>query len=226
MEQFSVLQELIIENNWEIFQPLMERLQSWEHWPLFLRMLADLQRDRLYESLVHGTGHIERTMLHGAFCAMEDGLDEADTALLLDACSYHDVGRQNDWLDTEHGHRSAQVIGKLTERTGQELVMLQAAVDAHSQNDKLLEQVLQSYQPEDYPRTLRLATLLKDADGLDRVRIHDLKTSFLRRPASVERADFAMYLFARYETKVALREPFKHGAPQGMNMPENRGETK
>ncbi len=211
MADSSVLQQLIRKNQWDIFQPLMDQVQSWKYWPLLTHALDSLNRKTLYTSLVHGEGHIERTMLHGAFCAMAEGLDEPDTALLLDACAYHDVGRINDWYDEEHGHRSAQVIGELTGQTGQELIMLQAAVDAHSRKDNVLEETLKSYHPADYPRTLVLAQLLKDADGLDRVRIHDLKTSFLRRSASVDRADFAFYLYSRYELALSLDRPFSKG---------------
>lgn len=213
MAASSILQQLLSENQWDIFQPLMDQVQAWQHWPLFLHALEDLDRAALYTSLVHGEGHIERTLLHGAFCAMADGLNPEDTALLLDACSYHDVGRINDWYDEEHGHRSAQRLEELTGRSGQELVMLQAAVDAHSRKDAVLEETLKRYHPTDYPRTLKLAQLLKDADGLDRVRIHDLKTSFLRRAASVERADFAFYLYSRYELALSLRCPFSHHEP-------------
>lgn len=210
MAASSVLQQLLSENQWDIFQPLMDQMQAWQHWPLFLHALESLNREALYTSLVHGEGHIERTLLHGAFCAMADGLNEVDTALLLDACSYHDVGRVNDWYDEEHGHRSAQRLGELTGRTGQELIMLQAAVDAHSRKDDVLVETLKSYSPADFPRTLELAQLLKDADGLDRVRIHDLKTRFLRREASVVRADFAFYLYSRYELALSLQCPFSH----------------
>ncbi len=211
MADSGVLRQLIGENQWDIFQPLMDEIQSWRYWPLFLHALDTLNREALYTSQIHGQGHIERTLLHGAFCAMAEGLDGADTSLLLDACSYHDVGRVNDWYDEEHGHRSARQIGGLTGRRGQELIMLKAVVDAHSRKDEVLEETLKSYHPADYPRTLVLAQLLKDADGLDRVRIHDLKTRFLRRSASVERADFAFYLYSRYEMALSLSRPFSNG---------------
>lgn len=222
MEQLSIMQRLIQDDQWDCFQPLMESIKQWEHWPLFLKALTNLKRDALYTSLVHGEGHIERTLLHGAFCAMAEGLDCENTALLLEACSYHDVGRENDWYDTEHGHRSAQRLAELTGRTAQELLMLQAAVDAHSKPDKELEKTLRSYETEDYLRTFQLAQLLKDADGLDRVRIHDLKTEFLRREASVQRADFALYLYSKYELYLSLELPFANGKIQGMQIPIRR----
>ena len=206
----SPLLQLIEENRWEDFQPLMDRLQAWAFWPLFLEKLRSLNREALFDSRVHGPGHIERTMLHGAFCAMEDALDETDTALLLECCAYHDVGRISDSMDYLHGSRSALRLGALTARTGEALKMMMAAVDAHSRPDEELEDTLRGYHPADWQRCLRLAHLLKDADGLDRVRIWDLDVAFLRRQASREREDFAEYLFGRYQrlVQMPLEPPF------------------
>ncbi|MBR1845947.1 MAG: hypothetical protein IJ792_05040, partial [Oscillospiraceae bacterium] len=49
---------------------------------------------------------------------------------------------------------------------------------------------------------LRLTQLLKDADGLDRVRVWDLDVNYLRREASKQREDFAEYLYARYQSEI------------------------
>ena len=198
MEHESIMQQLLEENRWEDFQPLMDRIRKWEYWPDFEYALAHLKRDALYVSNVHGEDHIERVMLHGAFCAMEDHLDHRDTLLLLNACAYHDVGRINDVWDPEHGRRSAEKLADLTGYSGQDLVIMQAMVAAHSRPERELEKTLQSYHPEDYARTLRLAQLLKDADGLDRVRVDDLNPRLLRRKTSAEREPFAWYLYNRY----------------------------
>lgn len=205
----SRLLQLLEENHWGPYQDLMDRLRQWSGYPLFERAARELRRDQLFVSHVHGVGHIERTLLHGAFCAMENGLNEEDTRLLLDACSYHDVGRINDWLDYEHGHRSALRLPELTPWTGGELRMLQAAVDAHSRKDRDLEKTLESYHPADLDRCRNLAELLKDSDGLDRVRIQDLDPRYLRRPGSAARASFAQYLFEQYPRH--LPSLFKRG---------------
>ena len=195
----SPLLALIAENNWGVYQPLMDRLMNWEGWPLFLKALSSLDHSALYDSKVHGLGHIERTLLHGAFCAMEEPLSMADTQLLLECCSYHDVGRINDRYDEYHGLRSSQKLADLTGRHGEELRLIQAAVEAHSKQDSRLLSTLDSYHHADPARALRLAHLLKDSDGLDRVRIWDLDVRFLRRKASQQRAGFAEYLYQRYQ---------------------------
>lgn len=122
-----------------------------------------------------------------------------DTRLLLLACCYHDVGRRDDSLDDLHGWRSAQRISELTGLTGEEEKLVQAAVDAHSRNDSALEKTVKGYHLKDYRRGMVLAELLKDADGLDRVRIWDLDPRYLRREASRQRAAFAKELYLRYQ---------------------------
>lgn len=198
----SPLLILIEENHWGPHAPLMERLQQWQFWPLFLEKLRNLNWDALYESPIHGPGHIERTMLHGAFCAMEEPLCQTGTELLLECCAYHDTGRINDWVDDEHGFRAAQKLAGLTGRSGEELKMMMAAVDAHSRSDAMLLPTLEKYGLADSPRALALTQLLKDSDGLDRVRIWDLDVRYLRREESKKREFFAEYLYEQYQAVV------------------------
>ena len=191
----------LLHEDWGAFQPLVDRLLG-SPWAAALeRMLAELRREALFESRIHGPGHIERTLCHGAFCALEDRLSPEDTRLLLFACAYHDVGRIDDKVDDEHGHRSAARIPELTGLTGEECRLVQAAVDAHARSDNKLLSTLEGYALEEPERGRRLAELLKDADGLDRVRIWDLDPAFLRRNASRERCAFAKELFRRWQER-------------------------
>ena len=48
-------------------------------------------------------------------------------------------------------------------------------------------------------RALRLAKLFKDSDGLDRVRLGDLKTKFLRNKFTHDLVDFARDLYESYQ---------------------------
>ena len=199
MESISILPSLLARQDWGRHQPLVDGFCHWSQYPLFLQMLTQLNRAVLFDSPIHGLGHIERTMCHGAMCAQAEGFSEADTRLLLLACSYHDVGRRDDSLDNEHGYRSAQQIGQLTGCSGEDLAILQGAVDAHARPDHQLPATVQRYHPADVQHAITIATLLKDADGLDRVRIWDLNVSYLRRTSSKLRADFAQELYRRYQ---------------------------
>ena len=194
----SPMLALLSRRDWGEEQPRIDSLLASPYGESLLRALRTLKRDVLYQSHVHGLGHIERTMVHGAMCAQAEPLDAADTALLMDMCSYHDTGRESDWLDNAHGLRSSLKLAELTGRSGEELKLMMAGVEAHSIGDKFMDDVIRKHGPRDTERARRLAELLKDSDGLDRVRIHDLNPKYLRRAASRERADFAQLLFERY----------------------------
>ncbi len=199
MRSNSLLLSLLNTSDWGEYQPFIDQLHGWEQYSLLLRTLTELDISALFESKIHGVGHIERTICHGAMCAQAEGLSPEDTRLLLLACAYHDVGRINDSLDDLHGYRSSLELGRLTGCTGEELRMMQAAVDAHSRSDALLVSTVEKYHPVDFQRAFTLATLLKDADGLDRVRIWDLDPKYLRREASRGRVGFARELYLRYQ---------------------------
>lgn len=197
-EIISPMLRMLDDFDWGEYAPMIRELNDSPYGAALKEALRKLDRPALYESHVHGPGHIERTMLHGAMCALREPLDAADTALLLDMCSYHDTGRISDWLDGAHGARAALKLAALTGRGGDELNMMMAGVEAHSLGDKALNGVLERYPCSDPVRERTLAELLKDSDGLDRVRINDLNPAFLRREASRSRAAFAQFLFDRY----------------------------
>ncbi|MCD7838703.1 MAG: hypothetical protein LUG65_07310 [Clostridiales bacterium] len=221
----ELLLDLLSTPDWGVYQPLVDRLHIWPEYGLFRQTALELDSSVLFASPIHGPGHIYRTLCHGAFCALEEALSPADTRLLLLACSYHDVGRENDTLDELHGWRSAQRLPDITDLTGEELKLVQAAVDAHSRDESALFSTVEGYYLADLNRGLTLAELLKDADGLDRVRIWDLDPAYLRREASRRRAAFAKELYLRYQQKTgsalvpAFVQEWKHLDEEGNPLP-------
>ena len=194
----SPLAQLIRCNSWGDYDLLMTRLDRWEHSGIFYSALENLDRAALFESAVHGEGHIERVMLLGALLAMMEEESGENMALLMEMCSYHDTGRVSDWLDEFHGSRSCFKLGALTGRSGEELKMEMAGVEAHSRKDSDMDAVIAKYEPADIERAKKLALLLKDADGLDRVRIGDLDPRFMRTEAAKQLTEFSEYLFKAY----------------------------
>jgi hypothetical protein len=238
----SWLVGLLKEANWEEFESERQALQAWEYYDLFVETVHNLKREALYISQIHGEGHVERVLLHGAMLALRHNYERRDVALLLDACCYHDTGRVDDSVDHAHGARSARNLGELTGRQGQELKVLQAIVEAHSSWDGDLEKIIEQYHVEDVESARRLALLLKDADGLDRVRINDLDVKYLRLAGSMEQKGFAEWLFHRAQewdcqaqqaskdTKrllpTGLREAADHFGVDGIIFPLKGGEGK
>ena len=192
------LSGLLAAGDWGPYAALMEGFHSWRHYGLFSHTLTTLNTSVLYQSGLHGQGHVERTLLLGALLGWMEDLTAEDSSLLLPAVSYHDVGRIDDGYDTEHGTRSAMRLGELTGALGEELLLMQGAVAAHSRPDERLEETVASYHAADCAHALTLARLLKDADGLDRVRIQDLNPDYLRHESAKALTFFAQYLFDQY----------------------------
>lgn len=183
---------------WEEHTAMLAAFRLWRHHALFSRALETLDVGSLYRSQLHGQGHIERTLLFAALLAWREDLSAQDVQSLLLAASYHDVGRVDDSYDTEHGTRSAGKLSELTGCTGETLLALQGAVAAHSRPDSMLEHTVAEYHPADFGHAVRMARLLKDADGLDRVRIRDLNPEFLRHENARSLVPFAEHLFDLY----------------------------
>ncbi len=185
---------LLEQGDWGEDTALIQGLKAWRFYPLLLETYRTMDEDALYKSRVHGSGHIHRVLLFAALISWQEGLEEEDIRQYFHAACYHDVGRTFDGFDLYHGARSALKLEELTGKSGELLVELQAAVTAHAHPDADMETILRSFQPEDYPRTVELTCLLKDADNLDRVRLKDLDAKFMRHQAAKDLVPFAWRL--------------------------------
>ena len=178
--------------------PELAGLQATPYADALRCMAQSICLDRLFHSRLHGAGHISRVMVLGALLAQRAQLDENVTQLLMYACAYHDVGRVDDSVDDEHGLRAALQVEELTGLAGQPLHCLQAAVEAHSRPDERMGDVLTKYGVADVAYAWPLAKLLKDADGLDRVRLDMLDPSYLRHAFTPPLENTAWVLWRHY----------------------------
>jgi putative nucleotidyltransferase with HDIG domain len=126
----------------------------------------------VHESSLHGVRHTQRVCVHARRLTRELGWNDADAELALKAALWHDIGRTNDGWDPGHGDdsvrraRERDLLGGLCE-TDTEIVAF--AIRLHCRSDEMgRREARQMAEPE---RALRILWLLKDADGLDRVRL-------------------------------------------------------
>lgn len=90
------------------------------------------------------------------------------------AATTHDIGRVDDGVDPNHGKRSAQwMMENLSEQMTSETI-------------DIATYIVHWHVPPDDEAPVMTTELkvLKDADGLDRVRLGDLDVSFLRTDAA------------------------------------------
>jgi hypothetical protein len=119
---------------------------------------------------LHGLGHTARVMTWA--CVLARDSEWFEPVIWAAAC--HDLRRQDDGPDREHGFRAgAWVRGTLPGLLHEPPAYLEwiaSACDWHVCPDREAQW--------DHP----VLWLLKDADGLDRARLYDLDPSFLRQP--------------------------------------------
>lgn len=146
-----------------------------------------------HRSTLHGLAHVSRVMVH-AFLLI-DLLGFRDAAPALWAAVYlHDLGRTDDGVSPGHGAEAVRKLDSLPQvrelfKQGgvkqEDYEAVVVAVTWHSLGDEL---------PKDRPHW-RLTALLKDADGLDRVRLGDVDARYFRFPLTGELIPFAEGLF-------------------------------
>lgn len=128
---------------------------------------------------IHGIAHEARVLVWAEvlIAAQEKRGISVDRDVVRCAAIVHDVGRLNDGRDSEHGARSALWVAKNARLlpvalTTAQLDAVQYCCEWHVPPD------------EDCPKLTAELTCLKDADGLDRVRIDDLDPTRLRLEAA------------------------------------------
>ena len=161
-------------------------------------------------SRLHGAGHTRRVHVHAQRLLEQLRWEPADARLVLHAALWHDIGREGDGVEPEHGRRSAvraDELGLTAKLSRADAAVVRFAILRHSLHDhgaaELAAELAASEdeaqrlaQPE---RALRVLWLLKDADALDRVRLgrgEGADPRQLRHREAVRLIPFASALFA------------------------------
>jgi hypothetical protein len=146
---------------------------------------------------LHGIGHTARVMVWAAVLTRDTPWFEP----VVWAASCHDLRREDDGADPEHGFRAGAWVrkvlpGKLRQPL-QDLELIAQACDWHVCPDP--------HSGWDH----EVLWYLKDADGLDRVRLYDLDPAYLRHTETRQWVKAAKQLF--HATEEACR-PWKSKA--------------
>jgi hypothetical protein len=146
----------------------------------------------LHRSYLHGQAHVARVLVHALRLIEATGAEE-EAPRLWAAVYLHDIARRHDGGCKRHGADAWARLATLPEvqalfaRGGvrpEDLPGIEAAVTRHCNGE-----------PSRGEPHYRLMALLKDADGLDRVRLGDLRPEWLRHDEARTMVDFAQRLF-------------------------------
>lgn len=146
----------------------------------------------LHPSTLHGQAHVARVLIHALRLIEATGFVE-ETPRLWAAVYLNDIARKHDGRCSVHGKNAwlllaalpaVQALFRLGGVRDEDYPAIEYAVTIHSSGEPL--------PPDPY---YRLGTLLKDADGLDRVRLGDLNPKMLRHNQARSMVGFAQRLF-------------------------------
>jgi len=146
----------------------------------------------LHGSYLHGQAHVARVLVH-AFRLIDATGAEVEAPRLWAAVYLHDIARRHDGGCRRHGADAWARLATLPDvqtlfaRAGvrpEDHSAIEAAVTRHCNGEPL------PGEPH-----YRLMALLKDADGLDRVRLHDLDPNLLRHHEARTMVAFARQLY-------------------------------
>ena len=135
----------------------------------------------------HNIDHVERVLLYSMYMGNEMKLDSDLMDVLIEASKFHDSGRINLATDINHALNSANKVFESLEGkySADELNKIAAVIEYHEAADskEAFDAIFNKYNldRDEYDDIYNIATILKDADALDRVRFPgNLDSKYLR----------------------------------------------
>ena len=160
-KQVSILEFFKSVSESEFYEYLINKISSRED--LYLNLSA-----------IHGETHANNVSLFSLYIANRKGLNEVDIKTLIEAAIYHDIGRESDHNDKNHGVFGAIKYGtKVSPPQGVSSNEVRFLIDAHAlTNLNDINVLFDRYEIaiEDRERLYIMATIIRDADALDRTR--------------------------------------------------------
>ena len=158
--------------------------------------MKSLQIENIYNKDIaeHNIDHIERVVLYSMYMGKELNLNDRDMDLLIEASKLHDSGRKNLLTDRNHAELSANKVAEVLDSnkyTQDELNKISAIIEFHDAPDtkEALLNILKKYNiaESNYVNVYQIASILKDADALDRVRFPgNLNINYLRNDIAIK----------------------------------------
>ena len=152
-----------------------------------------------HSSLLHGQAHVARVLVH-AFRLVEATGFQDEMPRLWAAVYLHDIARRHDGRSARHGADAWTRLADLPDVRAlfghggvreDDYPVIESAVTHHSAGEPLATD-----------SSRQLTALLKDADGLDRVRLGDLDPVYLRHAEAREMVRFAERLHRETDGKI------------------------
>lgn len=190
-ELYSI-DDLILSHQKEYF-PVLHKLKEFvEHYKTFLKSCKFSNTSK-----EHGLLHMYRVSLlsgviHEFMKPQYDFLNDDTLNLVMIAGLLHDIGRDSECENTNHGKHSVEMYKKYY---GEISSILSLLMECHCLDDEDAYKIINTKEDS---QTITLLKILKDADALDRLRFSckDLDVSYLRFDESKDFLLFAKQLLS------------------------------
>ncbi len=151
----------------------------------FEQEILDMHSKHLYDFDVpeHNRDHAERVLFYSMFLGKKANLTDKEMDLLIEASKYHDAGRNGQ----NHALKGSEIMKNSVDRTKysqDDINKIAAIIELHEPNftpdalDKICSN--NNINRQDIVKLGELASYLKDADAIDRVRFpNNLDTQYL-----------------------------------------------
>lgn len=220
--KMSTLMEQIINSNNNLIDKYT-KLSEYDN-ETIIKVINNINKDKLYNSKIHGLYHSKKVFLFCYLIAKQMKLNKIDMQILIDAALYHDIGRINDYEDSLHGYCSAlrieDAVNHPIYKDEENLNILKAIIDGHSVADEHKERFIFDYDIKNEDRYYLLYDILKDADALDRNRFYNTSDAYLDK--SYLRTDYSKKLIALsleinniYKSEINKNAGNKHAPEKG-----------
>jgi len=193
------------------FKDIIDVIEKSSLKDIYVKQMNDFNTNLLYKSDIHGLNHNIRVCFFAFVISTIENITTKDFSIIMEACKYHDIGRVNDFEDKTHGKNSSEMLSFLDGKySDEDIKYLKTIITCHSINDSEFENIAAENKINDISRCKKMYEILKDSDGLDRVRLEYpvINVNYLRTDIAKKMILFAYDLFNNYN-KVMNKKEFK-----------------
>lgn len=189
------------------YSEIVNKISQSEYINIYLDLMRNIKSDKLYKSYIHGINHNIKVSLFALIISVYENIPLDDFKLIIEASKYHDIGRNGDNEDKEHGLISSKNIDFLCDiYSDDELNYLKTIIQCHSLNDDIFDDIAKENGIKNIERCRKMFKILKDSDGLDRTRLEYpyIKIELLRTDTSKRLIPFSYELNESYKNNLEV----------------------
>ncbi len=170
-----------------------------------------INTETLYLKGIHGITHSYRVLLIARKLADLEQLTASKKELLEFCAIFHDIGRECDGEDNFHGQESISKLNKNNFFGFKKFnnALTYYIIENHCIIDNKAFDIADKYEIKDLKEAIYLLKLFKDADNLDRFRLNDFDSNYLRTENSFTLIPFAKELNAKLFSEIEIMKEFE-----------------